>query len=202
RRRRSGPPHQRSAAVAAERADHRRAGRAHHRRRDLPARAAHHRAQRMAALRAAARGDQYRSRRPAGRRFVGARYRARDREEAMTAPPVRGSWQARTVRQVSALTARRLAAAAPVNACTLPLARTLIDQALRTVAPALSGTTVEQIRDGGVAGEWVRGPRAGRTDAVVLYVHGGGFVAGSAAGYRGVASRLSTATRLPVLTLD
>ena len=120
----------------------------------------------------------------------------------MTAPPVRGSWQARTVRQVSALTARRLAAAAPVNACTLPLARTLIDQTLRTVAPALSSTTVEHIRDGGVAGEWVRGPQAGRTDAVVLYVHGGGFVAGSAAGYRGVASRLSTATRLPVLTLD
>ncbi|NKY54909.1 alpha/beta hydrolase [Nocardia flavorosea] len=120
----------------------------------------------------------------------------------MTAPPVRGSWQARAVRQVSALTARRLAAAAPVNACTLPFARALIDQALRTVAPALSGTTVEQVRDGRVRGEWVRGPRAGRTDAVVLYVHGGGFVAGSAAGYRGVASRLSTATGLPVFTLD
>lgn len=120
----------------------------------------------------------------------------------MTTPPVRGSWQARTVRQVSALTARRLAAAAPVNAWTIPLARTLIDQALRTVAPALSGTTVEQVRGGGVTGEWVRGPLAGRTDAAVLYVHGGGFVAGSAAGYRGVASRLSTATRLPVLTLD
>ena len=120
----------------------------------------------------------------------------------MTAPPVRGSWQARTVRQVSALTARRLAAAAPVNACTLPLARTLIDQALRTVAPPLSGTTVEQVRDGLITGEWVRGPRAGRTDAAVLYVHGGGFVAGSAAGYRGVAARLSTATGLPVFAVD
>ncbi|WP_280436641.1 alpha/beta hydrolase [Nocardia carnea] len=120
----------------------------------------------------------------------------------MTAPRMRGSWQARTVRQVSALTARRLAAAAPVNACTLPFARALIDQALRTVAPTVSGTTVEYVRDGRVAGEWVRGPRAGRTDAVVLYVHGGGFVAGSASGYRGVAARLSTATRLPVFTLD
>lgn len=120
----------------------------------------------------------------------------------MTEPPVRGSWQARTVRQVSALTARRLAAAAPVNTYTLPLARAVIDRTLRTVAPALPGTTVEQIRTGRVTGEWVRGPRAARTDAVVLYVHGGGFVAGSAAGYRGVAARLSTATRLPVLALD
>ncbi|WP_141548159.1 alpha/beta hydrolase, partial [Nocardia farcinica] len=51
-------------------------------------------------------------------------------------------------------------------------------------------------------GEWVRGPRATRTDAAILYLHGGGFVAGSAAGYRGVAARLSTATRLPVFTLD
>ncbi|WP_280397270.1 alpha/beta hydrolase [Nocardia carnea] len=120
----------------------------------------------------------------------------------MTAPPARGSWQARTVRQISALTARRLAAAAPVNARTLPLARALIDGALRTVAPPLPGTAVEQVCGRPVTGEWVRGPRASRTDAVVLYVHGGGFVAGSAAAYRGVAARLSTATRLPVLTLD
>lgn len=120
----------------------------------------------------------------------------------MTAAPERGSWQARTVRQVSAHTARRLAAVAPVNARTLPLARALIDGALRLVAPPLPGTTADRVHAGPVRGEWVRGPRAGRTDAVVLYVHGGGFVAGSAAGYRGVAARLSTATRLPVLTLD
>lgn len=117
-------------------------------------------------------------------------------------PPARGSLRARSVRQLSALTARRLAEIAPVNAYTLPAARVLIDQAMRAAAPALRGTSVDQVRSGTVAGEWVRGPRAVRADAVILYVHGGGFVAGSAAGYRGVASRLSTATRLPVFTLD
>ncbi|MGW5381817.1 alpha/beta hydrolase [Nocardia sp. NPDC003963] len=117
-------------------------------------------------------------------------------------PPARGSLRARSVRQISALTARRLAELAPVNAHTLPTARALIDRAMRTAAPTLRGTTVDEVRSGTVAGEWVRGPRAVRDDAVILYVHGGGFVAGSAAGYRGVASRLSTATRLPVFTLD
>ncbi|MFI5718474.1 alpha/beta hydrolase [Nocardia sp. NPDC051750] len=120
----------------------------------------------------------------------------------MTPSAARGSWQARTVRQVSALTARRLIAAAPVNAHTLPLARIVLDRALRAAAPILRGTTAVPVREGRVRGEWVRGPRATRDDAVVLYVHGGGFVAGSAAGYRGVAARLSTATRLPVFTLD
>ncbi len=115
---------------------------------------------------------------------------------------VRGSLRARTVRQLSALTAGRLAALAPVNAATLPAARLLVDQVLRAAAPPLRGTVTEPAELDGVGGEWVRGPRADRTDAVVLYVHGGGFVAGSALGYRGVASRLSTATRLPVCTLD
>ncbi|MDO3646250.1 alpha/beta hydrolase [Nocardia mangyaensis] len=114
----------------------------------------------------------------------------------------RGSLRARTIRQVSALTAGRLAALAPVNAYTIPAARLIVDQALRAGAPPLRGTSTEALVENGFRGEWVRGPRAERTDAVVLYVHGGGFIAGSAFGYRGVASRLSTATRLPVFTLD
>ncbi|GAD86073.1 alpha/beta hydrolase [Nocardia asteroides] len=114
----------------------------------------------------------------------------------------RGSLRARAVRQLSALTAGRLAALAPVNAYTLPPSRLLIEQVLRAGAPPLRGTTTEAVAEAGVRGEWVRGPRAERADAAVLYVHGGGFVAGSAFGYRGVASRLSTATQLPVFTLD
>jgi acetyl esterase/lipase len=116
--------------------------------------------------------------------------------------PARGSLRARYVRQLSALTARRLAQFTPVNTYTLPASRALIDQALRAAAPTLRGTTADRVRHGTIVGEWVRGPRATRTDAVILYLHGGGFVAGSAAGYRGVAARLSTATRLPVFTLD
>ncbi|MEV0685167.1 alpha/beta hydrolase fold domain-containing protein [Nocardia sp. NPDC050378] len=115
----------------------------------------------------------------------------------------RGSLRARPVRRVSALAARRLAALAPVNVYTIPPARLLTDQALRAGAPPLRGTISEVAADNGIRGEWVRGPGAVRTDAVVLYVHGGRFVAGSAYGYRpAVASRLSTATRPPVSTLD
>ncbi|MFD6397305.1 alpha/beta hydrolase [Nocardia sp. NPDC060249] len=114
----------------------------------------------------------------------------------------RGSLRARTVRQVSAFTLGQLAALAPVNAYTLPPSRLLIEQALRAGAPPLRATTTEPVDEDGIRGEWVRGPRADRTDAVVLYIHGGGFVAGSILGYRGVASRLSTATRLAVFTLD
>ncbi|MFF2395657.1 alpha/beta hydrolase [Nocardia sp. NPDC058114] len=114
----------------------------------------------------------------------------------------RGSLRARTVRRVSALTVGQLAAFAPVNAYTLPPSRLLIEQALRAGAPPLRATATEPVDEDGIRGEWVRGPRADRTDAVVLYIHGGGFVAGSALGYRGVASRLSTATKLAVFTLD
>lgn len=116
--------------------------------------------------------------------------------------PVRGSFRARTLRQASALTVRRLAERTPVSSNTLPLARVVIDRAMRSLAPVLRDTTVEPIVDGAVRGEWVRGPKASRTDAVILYVHGCGFIAGSAHSYRGVTSRLSTATRLPVFAVD
>ncbi|MFC8384491.1 alpha/beta hydrolase [Nocardia sp. NPDC057272] len=103
---------------------------------------------------------------------------------------------------MSAFTVGQLAALTPVNAYTLPPARLLIEQAMRAGAPPLRATITEPVDEDGIRGEWVRGPRADRTDAVVLYIHGGGFVAGSVLGYRGVASRLSTATKLAVFTLD
>ncbi|MGW5316800.1 alpha/beta hydrolase [Nocardia thailandica] len=112
------------------------------------------------------------------------------------------AWRAEVVRESLALTVGRAAAATPVNAGTLTGARLLIERTMRAAAPPLRGTDHAAPLDGSVRGEWVRGPRARRTDAVVLYVHGGGFVAGSARGYRGVASRISTATRLPVFTVD
>ncbi|MFE6921373.1 alpha/beta hydrolase [Nocardia sp. NPDC057663] len=97
---------------------------------------------------------------------------------------------------------RPLAAAIPVNAVTLPMARLAIDAAMWVVGPSLAGTVVDRVDDGAVHGEFVVGPKATRADAVILYVHGGGFVAGSVAAYRGVASRLSTATRTRVFVVD
>lgn len=114
----------------------------------------------------------------------------------------RGSVRARALRRASALTVRRLAELAPVTSGTLPFARLVIDHAMRSLAPVLRDTSIDRVLDGAVRGEWVRGPKANRTDAVILYVHGGGFVAGSPRSYRGVTSRLSTATRLPIFTVD
>lgn len=82
--------------------------------------------------------------------------------------------------------------------------------------PALNGVQVEQVQTGRFSGEWVRavdpgeagkcgGPlrndRHGDTK-VILYIHGGGFVAGSCAVYRDLAARLSAASGLVVLTVE
>ncbi len=115
--------------------------------------------------------------------------------------PQRGSVRARALRELSALTIRRVGAATPVNAATVPVVRQLLERGLRATAPTLGGTRIELVDDGDVRGEWVRGPKATREDIVVLYVHGGGFVAGSPRAYRGVTSRLSTALRAPVFGL-
>ncbi|PSR65748.1 alpha/beta hydrolase [Nocardia sp. MDA0666] len=90
----------------------------------------------------------------------------------------------------------------PVNAHTLPAMRAVIDHVMRAAAPVLRGSIIEPVTNGPVRGEWVIGPRVHRRDAAVLYVHGGGFVAGSPHGYRGLTSRLSTVTRLPVFAVD
>ncbi|MEV6218727.1 alpha/beta hydrolase [Nocardia sp. NPDC051833] len=119
----------------------------------------------------------------------------------MTAPD-RGSLRTRATRLVAEHTVKPLAAALPVNTATLPVARFVIEAAMRVVGPSLPGTSAHRVDDGAVRGEFVTGLKADRLDAVILYVHGGGFVAGSVAAYRGVASRLSTTTRTPVFVAD
>src|SRR5882757_6825687 len=59
----------------------------------------------------------------------------------------------------------------------------------------------ERIETASARGWWVRPPEAKR-DGVVLYLHGGGYVAGSARAYRGIASQLAIRTRRPVFVLD
>ncbi|HEX7290403.1 MAG TPA: alpha/beta hydrolase [Conexibacter sp.] len=74
--------------------------------------------------------------------------------------------------------------------------------------PILRGSVVEHTRVAGVPAEWVRGPRAlgasahGDERAVVLYLHGGGYVFGSPRTHRNLVSRISHVTGLPVLALD
>jgi cation diffusion facilitator CzcD-associated flavoprotein CzcO/acetyl esterase/lipase len=65
------------------------------------------------------------------------------------------------------------------------------------------GVSIEQAEVGGVPGEWLR-----RRDVppaktgVILYMHGGAYCLGSAAGHRALTSRLALATGLPVFSLD
>ncbi len=71
----------------------------------------------------------------------------------------------------------------------------------RWLVRPLKGTSVRPVDEAGVRGEWIRAPGA-RQDRAVLYVHGGGFMIGSAAVYRHLVSRLARASGCSVLSLD
>jgi epsilon-lactone hydrolase len=79
--------------------------------------------------------------------------------------------------------------------------RAELDSAGNRVMP-LPGQRVEPISAGGVSAEWVRVGTQTGTSQVLLYVHSGGFVAGSCLSSRSVAARLAEASELPVLTLN
>jgi phosphinothricin tripeptide acetyl hydrolase len=59
---------------------------------------------------------------------------------------------------------------------------------------------VERVRAPEAPAEWVRPPGAGR--AVVLYLHGGGYVIGSPRSHRHVAAAIATAAHATALLLD
>jgi monoterpene epsilon-lactone hydrolase len=69
---------------------------------------------------------------------------------------------------------------------------------LGTVPDGVSWTEVDA---GGVPAIWAE-PDDGSGDAVILYVHGGGYVIGSADAYRGVTGHLARAAGCRVLNVD
>jgi len=64
-----------------------------------------------------------------------------------------------------------------------------------------AGVFLEATHAGGVPGEWIHAVGA-RADKVLLYLHGGGYVAGSPASHRALTSALSREARVRVLALD
>lgn len=58
--------------------------------------------------------------------------------------------------------------------------------------PIKEGLSFEEGVVGGIAGVWA-GPVSAESERVVLYLHGGGYVAGSAEGYRGLAGLIAEA---------
>ncbi len=91
---------------------------------------------------------------------------------------------------------RRLDPRAPVSAL-----RANVAHLARRMPAAPKAVIITPAEVGGVKGEWVAAPGA---DArrVILYLHGGGYVSGTAASIRDLTWRLSAAARCQVLALD
>ena len=78
--------------------------------------------------------------------------------------------------------------------------RAMYDRAERvfTVPP---GSTVESVTAGGRPAEWIR-PAGARSDAALLYLHGGGYVIGSPRSHRHLAEAIARAAGISCLLPD
>jgi acetyl esterase/lipase len=74
-------------------------------------------------------------------------------------------------------------------------------EAMAAVAPPPDDVAYEPVDAGGVPGEWVTAPGA-RTDAAILYLHGGGYAIGSITTHRMLAANISRAAGVRVLLID
>jgi acetyl esterase/lipase len=81
-----------------------------------------------------------------------------------------------------------------------PAAREAFDQIIAQ-SPAPESVRFEQGRVGGVPGWWCRPPQADAA-AVTLYLHGGGYVIGSAMAYRNFVGHIAERTRCDVFIAD
>jgi len=79
--------------------------------------------------------------------------------------------------------------------------RVQIDAALLMMTTPVDGTEWTDVAAGGVPAVWADTPGAS-TDHVVMYVHGGGYTAGSASAYRNFTSQLAAAVGCRVLNVD
>ncbi|OLZ55742.1 alpha/beta hydrolase [Amycolatopsis coloradensis] len=93
---------------------------------------------------------------------------------------------------------RPIANAIPANRAGIRFSRAFIATSLWLASPPLKGSRVEP----GVHGEWVRGPGADSADSVVLYIHGSGYALCSARTHRGLTTRVSAGTGLPVFACE
>ncbi|WP_209447235.1 alpha/beta hydrolase [Amycolatopsis alba] len=93
---------------------------------------------------------------------------------------------------------RPIANAIPANRAGIAFSRAFIASSLWLASPPLKGSRIEP----GVRGEWVRGPEVTEGNAVVLYVHGSGYALCSARTHRGLTTRVSGGTGLPVFACE
>jgi len=74
-------------------------------------------------------------------------------------------------------------------------------EAMTVSAKLPDGTRCEPVDGVEVPAEWIEGPEADRERAL-LYLHGGGYVIGSIATHRGLASRIAQAAGIRALIID
>lgn len=125
----------------------------------------------------------------------------------VAAVPESGSLRSLAVATTAGVAFRPLTSVIPANPIGVRLSRSIVAGAMAAFGPPLHGTSVIAVRrptsyGPEVRGEWVRASGAARDDAVVLYLHGSGYAVCSARTHRGVTSRLSHATGLPVFSCD
>lgn len=101
---------------------------------------------------------------------------------------------------LTAMTVRPLTAVIPRNRPGILFSRGLVATSMRLAGPPLADSRIEPVAPR--HGEWVRGPGVTREDAVVLYIHGSGYAICSARTHRGLTTRVSAGTGLPVFACD
>lgn len=70
-----------------------------------------------------------------------------------------------------------------------------------SASPLTAGVTLDAVHEGDVRGWWVRPERLDPGQAI-LYIHGGGYVQGSATAYRGFVSQIVSRAQVPALAID
>lgn len=116
--------------------------------------------------------------------------------------PQRPSMRSALAAAVTSLTLRPISGAIPLNRAGVWFTRTLVATSMGIFGPPVRGTQVTPVREGAVVGEWVRAPGVENSRRAVFYLHGSAYVICSARTHRGLASRLSQATGLPVFLPD
>jgi acetyl esterase/lipase len=115
------------------------------------------------------------------------------RDVAPFVPPARPGLQSRIWRQLTRLVFRYMAdPALPVE-----VRRRRMDRVVGTVRVS-RGTRVEPVMAGPVPAEWIVPPGV-ETDTVLLYLHGGGYAAGSFVTHRVVAEKVAQLARVRAL---
>jgi monoterpene epsilon-lactone hydrolase len=70
-----------------------------------------------------------------------------------------------------------------------------------SASPLTDNVLLEAVDEGGVRGWWVR-PERTEPGQAILFLHGGGYVLGSAQAYRGFVSQIVSRTQIPALVVD